>query len=126
VRVGAIHLLEYLLEECTIYQTGFGPAFRGIMDGAWTTPLYILHDGRTLVRLGGQVPDRVIDSSVVQRIESHALLAVAGRWPHHRYILAIVIELARPAGIHGGASKSAVPGQRLLASSWASAVRAGR
>lgn len=78
--------MEYGLEgNCTVFQTGFGPAFRGIMDGAWTTPLCILHDGRTLVRTGGQVPYRVIDSSVIQRIESHALLAVSGHWPHRRY-----------------------------------------
>jgi hypothetical protein len=81
--------MEYLIEEGTVYQTRFGPAFRGIMDGSWTTPLYILPDGRTLVRPGGQRPDRVIDSSVIQRIESHARLAVAGHWPHRRYILTL-------------------------------------
>jgi len=95
--------MEYLLEECTVYQTGFGPAFRGIMDGAWTTPLYILHDGRTLVRLGGQRPFRVIDSSVIQRIEGHALLAVAGRWPHRRYTL------TAPAGAGPAVGKAAFP-----------------
>lgn len=82
--------MEYGLEgDCTVFQTGFGPAFRGIMDGAQTTPLYILHDGRTLMRLGRHVPDRVIDSGVIQRIEGHALLAVAGHWPHHRYTLTV-------------------------------------
>jgi hypothetical protein len=82
--------MEYgLTGDCTVVRTGFGPAYRGIMDGAWTTPLYILHDGRTLVRARGQVPYRVIDSGVIQRIESHALLAVTGHWPHHRYILTV-------------------------------------
>lgn len=35
------------------------------------------------------MPDRLIDSSVPQRIESHALLAMVGRWPHHHYSLAV-------------------------------------
>ena len=39
----------------------------------------------TLIGLGVSTPDRVIDSSVTQRIESDALLAVAGRWTHQRY-----------------------------------------
>jgi hypothetical protein len=108
--------MEYLLEECTVYQTGFGPAFRGIMDGAWTTPLYILQDGRTLMRLGGQVPDRVIDSSVIQRIESHALLAVAGRWPHRRYTLTAPSG-AEPA-VGTGAFPPAVPEATGPANRW--------
>lgn len=60
------------------------------MDGELTQPLYILHDGRTVWRPGvNYIPDRVIDSGVIQRIESHALLAVAGHWPHHRYTLTV-------------------------------------
>jgi hypothetical protein len=78
--------MEYGLQgDCTVCQTGFGLAFRGIVDGAWTWPVHVLHDGRTLMRLGDPYPDRVIDSSVIQRIESDALLAIAGRWAHHRY-----------------------------------------
>ena len=108
--------MEYLLEEGTVYQTGFGPAFRGIMDGSWTTPLYILHDGRTLVRPGGQRPDRVIDSSVIQRIESHALLAAAGHWPHYRYILAVAPG-AEPA-VGTGTFPPAVPAATGPADRW--------
>jgi hypothetical protein len=108
--------MEYLLEECTVYQTGFGPAFRGIMDGAWTEPLYILHDGRTLVRLGAQRPYRVIDSSVIQRIESHALLAVAGRWPHRRYTLTVPSGAEPTVGT--GAFPPAVPGATGPANRW--------
>jgi len=78
--------MEYGLQgDCTLFRTRFGPAFRAIMDGALTEPLHILPDGRTLIGLGLSTPDRVIDSSVIQRIEGHALLAVAGRWAHHRY-----------------------------------------
>jgi hypothetical protein len=82
--------MEYgLAGDYTIIQTGFGPAFRGILDGPQTWPLYVLHDGRTLMRLRSPIPDRVIDSSVIQRIESDALLAVAGRWAHHRYTFSV-------------------------------------
>jgi hypothetical protein len=89
--------MEYGLEgDFTIFHTGFGPAFRGILDGTWTWPVHILHDGRTLMRLGERYPDRVIDSSVIQRIESDALLAVAGRWAHHRYTFAVASD-AEPA-----------------------------
>jgi hypothetical protein len=46
--------MEYGLEgSCTVFRTGFGAAFRGIVDGAWTWPVDILHDGRTPMRLGG-------------------------------------------------------------------------
>jgi hypothetical protein len=96
--------MEYGLEgDCTVFRTGFGPAFRGIMDGAWTWPVDILHDGRTLMRLGGHVSDRVIDSSTIQRIEGHALLSVAGHWPHHRYRLAV------PAGTEPTVNAGAFP-----------------
>lgn len=108
--------MEYALEECTVFQTGFGPAFGGIMDGAWTWPVDILHDGRTLMRLGGHISDRVIDSSVIQRIEGHAQLSVAGHWPHHRYSLAV------PAGteptVNAGAFPPVVPEATGPASRW--------
>jgi hypothetical protein len=45
----------------------------------------------------------VIDSSAVQRIEGHALLSVAGHWPHHRYSLAV------PAGTEPAVSTGAFP-----------------
>jgi hypothetical protein len=108
--------MEYLLEECTVYQTAYGPAFRGIMDGSWTTPFYILHDGRTLVRPGGQRPDRVIDSGVIQRIEGHALLTATGHWPHHRYTLTIPSR-AEPA-IGTGTFPPAAPEATGPASRW--------
>jgi hypothetical protein len=109
--------MEYgLAGDCTVYRTGFGPAFRGIMDGSWTTPLYILHDGRTLVRTGRQRPDRVIDSSVIQRIESHALLATAGHWPHHRYVLTVPSG-AEPA-VGTGTFPPAVPAATGPADRW--------
>jgi hypothetical protein len=96
--------MEYGLDGgFTVFRTGLGPAFRGITDGAWTWPVDILYDGRTLMRLGGHVPDKVIDSSAVQRIEGHALLSVAGHWPHHRYGLAV------PAGTEPAVSTGAFP-----------------
>ena len=45
----------------------------------------------------------MIDSSAVQRIEGHALLSVAGHWPHHRYSLAV------PAGTEPAVSTGAFP-----------------
>jgi hypothetical protein len=82
--------MEYGLEGCpAVHHTGFGLAVRGIMDGSWTSRVDVLEDGRTLMRLGKLVPDRLINSSVLQRIESDALLAEVGRWPHYRYGLAV-------------------------------------
>jgi hypothetical protein len=109
--------MEYgLAGDYTIIQTGFGPAFRGILDGPQTWPLYVLHDGRTLMRLRSPIPDRVIDSSVIQRIESDALLAMAGRWAHHRYTFTVASG-AEPA-VDTGAFPPAVPEATGPAKRW--------
>lgn len=100
--------MEYGLDgDCTVFRTEFGYAFTGILDGAWTWPVDILEDGRTLMRLAGDYPERVIDTSIVQRVESDALLAVAWRWPHHRYSFTVVSGTG-PA-VSTGAFPPAVP-----------------
>ncbi|WP_229830890.1 glycoside hydrolase family 43 protein [Actinoplanes ianthinogenes] len=52
-----------------------------IVDGSWTWGLAVLLDGRTIMG-PGEWPDRVIDRSLEQRLEKHALLAEVAGWPH--------------------------------------------
>ncbi|GAA1555821.1 hypothetical protein GCM10009827_090770 [Dactylosporangium maewongense] len=70
--------------EVEVHDTPLGPAFTGILDGAWTWPVDVLLDGRTALDLGSW-PFRVIDRSVEQRIEKHALLVEVKGWPHRTY-----------------------------------------
>ena len=41
------------------------------------------------MELGREIPPRVIDSSIEQRIESHALLAEVRSWPHQAFSLTL-------------------------------------
>ena len=78
------------------HETAFGLAISaGIIDGDWTWPVHVLLDGRTMMDLGQRIPPGVIDFSVEQRIESHALLAEVRSWPHQvfQFSLAPSIEL---------------------------------
>ncbi|MFF5228164.1 hypothetical protein [Dactylosporangium sp. NPDC000521] len=68
-----------------VHDTPLGPAFTGIVDGDWTWGVDVLLDGRTALDLG-EWPIRVIDRSVEQRIEKHALLVEVREWPHRTYI----------------------------------------
>lgn len=73
--------------EANLYVTDFGLALPGILDGDATRHVNILIDGRTTMAAGRGFPDLVIDSSVGQRIESHALLVEVRRWAHRVYRL---------------------------------------
>jgi hypothetical protein len=77
--------MEYGLDgDLTLYPTVHGPAFAGILDGDWTWSLDVLADGRTALAPGAW-PARIIDRSVDQRLEKHALLAAVRGWPHRAY-----------------------------------------
>jgi hypothetical protein len=77
--------MEYGLDgDVTAYPTAYGPAFAGILDGDWTCGVDVLPDGRTAMGPGAWTR-RIIDRSVDQRLEKHALLALVRRWPHRAY-----------------------------------------
>ncbi len=61
-----------------------GPAFPGILDGDWTWPVDVLIDGRTAMG-PGRWAYRVIDASVDQRLERHALLVTVSGWFHRTF-----------------------------------------
>ncbi|MCP3785104.1 hypothetical protein NLX85_17180 [Micromonospora sp. A3M-1-15] len=74
--------IKYGLDgEATGYQTEYGWAFAGIVDGDWTWAVDVLAGGRTAMA-PGKASYRVIDRSVDQRLEKHALLADVSYWPH--------------------------------------------
>jgi hypothetical protein len=78
-------LSEYGLDEdVTAYPTPDGTAFAGIWDGDWNWAVDVLPDGRTAMA-PGVWPARVIDRTVNQRLEKHALLAAVRHWPHRAY-----------------------------------------
>lgn len=80
--------MEHGLEgEATLHETDLGLALPGIVDGDWTWRVNVLTDGRTMMDLGRAIPARIIDSSVEQRIESHALLSEVRQWPHRIFSL---------------------------------------
>jgi hypothetical protein len=77
--------MEYGLDgDATGYPTLYGLAFAGILDGDWTCGVDVLADGRTAMG-PGVWPRRIIDRSVDQRLEKHAMLAAVRRWPHRAY-----------------------------------------
>lgn len=77
--------MEYGLDDPTSVQRNpLGTAFTGILDGDWTWSLDVLIDGRTAMS-PGQWPYRVIDRTVDQRIERHALLVEIGGWFHRTF-----------------------------------------
>ena len=77
--------MEYGLDgDATAYPTPHGPAFAGILDGDWTWNVDVLPDGRTAMAPGAW-PSRILDRSVDQRLEKHAMLAAVRRWPHRAY-----------------------------------------
>jgi hypothetical protein len=85
--------MEYGLDrDVTAYPTRDGTAFAGILDGDWNWAVDVLADGRTAMAPGAW-SSRVIDRTVDQRLEKHALLAAVRSWPHRAY------ECFTPAGV---------------------------
>jgi hypothetical protein len=85
--------MEYGLDgPVVVHHSPLGPAFTGILDGDWTWDLQVLLDGRTAMQ-PGQWPYRVIDRTVDQRIERHALLADVRGWFHRTF------ECSTPSGV---------------------------
>lgn len=88
--------MEYGLDgDARVYRTAQGWAFFGIMDGDWTNSVKVLLDGRTGMALADK-PLRILNRSVDQRLEAHALLLALHRWPH------LTLELALPQGTTPG------------------------
>jgi hypothetical protein len=77
--------MEYGLDgDISAERTPLGPAFGGVVDGDWTWGLDVLLDGRTAME-PGRWQYRVIDRSVMQRIERHALLVEVRGWFHRTF-----------------------------------------
>lgn len=77
--------MEYGLDaDATAYPTPYGLAFAGILDGDWNWAVDVLPDGRTTMAPGAW-PARIIERTVDQRLEKHALLAAVRWWPHRAY-----------------------------------------
>jgi hypothetical protein len=90
--LGGNHM-EYGLDgPPAVRRSPLGSAFTGILDGDWTWDLDVLLDGRTAME-PGQWPYRVIDRTVDQRIERHALLAEVAGWFHRTF------ECSTPSGV---------------------------
>ncbi|MBX7266250.1 hypothetical protein KIF24_09615 [Micromonospora sp. Llam7] len=66
------------------HRSPLGPAFTGILDGDRTWAVDVLADGRTAMRPGNWFY-RVVDRSVDQRLESHALLVAVSGWWHRTF-----------------------------------------
>ncbi|MET8832848.1 hypothetical protein ABZV78_02880 [Micromonospora sp. NPDC004540] len=77
--------MEYGLDGgAVVRRSPLGLAFTGILDGDWTWPVDVLADGRTAMG-PGRWSYRVIDRSVDQRLESHALLVSVCGWFHRTF-----------------------------------------
>ncbi len=70
--------------DATGFRGALGTAFAGIVDGDWTWVVDLLADGSTSMGPGAW-PDRVIDRSVAQRLEKHALLVEVRDRPHRAF-----------------------------------------
>ncbi|WP_124822920.1 hypothetical protein [Micromonospora ureilytica] len=70
--------------DATGYHSPLGLAFAGVLDGDLTWGLDVLTDGRTAMGPGNW-PHRVIDRSMDQRLEKHALLVAVRSWPHRTF-----------------------------------------
>ncbi|GAB3969735.1 hypothetical protein GCM10029978_041660 [Actinoallomurus acanthiterrae] len=76
--------MEYGLEgEATAHWTSRGWAFSPILDGAMTWPVDVLVDGQTAMAMP-RAPYRIINRTVEQRLENHALAAAVMSWPHRQ------------------------------------------
>ncbi|MEU5948558.1 hypothetical protein ABZ793_23765 [Micromonospora sp. NPDC047465] len=77
--------MEYGLDgDAAVHRSPLGAAFTGILDGDWAWGVDVLADGRTAMG-PGRWTYRVIDRSVDQRLESHALLLTVSGWFHRTF-----------------------------------------
>ncbi|MBL7252895.1 hypothetical protein [Paractinoplanes lichenicola] len=77
--------MDYGLEgETSAHDTPYGLAFTGIVDGHWTWGVDVLLDGRTAMG-PGRWPSRVVDRSLEQRLERHAMLYEVHEWYHQPF-----------------------------------------
>ncbi|MBO3752645.1 hypothetical protein J5X84_41900 [Streptosporangiaceae bacterium NEAU-GS5] len=114
--------MEYGLHgDPTGYHSPHGPAFTGICDGDWTWDVDVLVDGRTAMQPGSW-SHRIIDRSVDQRLEKHAMLISVRHWPHRTYTCVF------PAGqipvISGALLPTSVPEATGPADMWFASDRA--
>lgn len=72
--------------EATVYLTIDGWTFPGIHDGDQTWSVDVLPDERTAMTLAGR--PRVINSSILQRLEAPAQLSQVRDWPHVTFAVA--------------------------------------
>lgn len=73
--------------EATIYLNTDGCwTFQGIHDGDQTWSVDVLPDQRTAMTLAGR--PRIINSSILQRLEAHAQLSQVRDWPHVTFAVA--------------------------------------
>lgn len=90
--------MEYGLDgEARAHLTSYGWAFTAILDGGMTWPVDVLEDGRTAMAMP-RAPYRIIDSTVEQRLESHALTAAMMSWPH-RVLTATAVPFTVPTAV---------------------------
>ncbi|MFD1372258.1 hypothetical protein [Actinoplanes sichuanensis] len=95
--------MEYGVDgDPSFHDTPLGPAFLGILDGDWTWSLSVLTDGSTAMGPGSW-PYRVIDRSVEQRIERHALVVEVRGRPHRTF------ECRTPPGVQPIVEDSMLP-----------------
>jgi hypothetical protein len=95
--------MEYGLDDdLTAYPTPDGTAFAGIWDGDWNWAVDVLPDGRTAMAPGAW-SSRVLDRTVDQRLEKHALLTAVRRWPHRGY------ECFTPMGVRPAVREESLP-----------------
>ncbi|MGW9448583.1 hypothetical protein [Streptomyces sp. NPDC055632] len=72
--------------EAIVYLDTDGWTFPGILDGDETWPVDVLPDGRTAMTLAGR--PRVVNSSILQRLEAHAQLSQVRDRPHVTFAIA--------------------------------------
>lgn len=75
--------MEYGLDgEAYFHWTAeHGWSMPALLDGSWTWHVDLLLGGRTTMG-PGEWPDRLIDRTLEQRLEKHALLTEVSDWPH--------------------------------------------
>lgn len=95
--------MEYGVDgDPTAHLTLHGIAFAGILDGDWTWAVDVLLDGQTATG-PGRWPHRIIDRSVDQRLEKHALLASVRNRPHRTFAV------TTPRGVVPSVDETVVP-----------------